>query len=228
MDKEDLLLLLNTSKKSQEIGAQAAALSLVRSVVESLVEQLPTTAPPTPTAPTTESQWGVGTNVCRSCGQRKEMLQDESTCQDCMTAVTPASSQSDQVDTKNGPVEQDSECVHWTTDLEIQMTPRNEPGIPISEYRWLLVECKKCHASWWFVKTPAPDVGWPWLTSVKQDSKESVESSAEESVKSVLKELIEGFKGLRNFEGKTDKDKGYQEGILTAETCIEAKLQRRT
>lgn len=224
MDKEDLLLLLNTSKKSQEIGAQAAALSLVRSVVESLVEKLPTTAPPTPIAPIQDNPSDVVWCNCLRWGLTHNVLNH---LEDTTRTMSP-SSQSDQVDTKNGPVEQDSECVHWTTDLEIQMTPRNEPGIPISEYRWLLVECKKCHASWWFVKTPAPDVGWPWLTSVKQDSKESVESSAEESVKSVLKELIEGFKGLRNFEGKTDKDKGYQEGILTAETCIEAKLQRRT
>lgn len=77
---------------------------------------------------------------------------------------TQRSSQSATKTDDAGPAEPVSGCVHWTLDLTIEQTPRNEPGLDSHAYRWMLVRCK-CGASWWYAKTPAPVAEWPWLIS---------------------------------------------------------------
>lgn len=225
MDKKDMRQLLEMSIASGRQGYKAAEVSLIRSVVSALVDELHTTANPTQNVPTTENQWGAGTNICRTCGQRKEMFQDESICRDCMTVATQPSSQSAQVDTQNGPAAASSGCAHqWAAGRPmLPLQPMVfRPSTLEFEAVWV---CMKCDALRWCARTPAPAVDPTSSTSVKQASSESVESSVEESVKSQLNELIEGFRGLRNFEGKTDKEFGYKEGVLTAETFTEMKLR---
>jgi hypothetical protein len=143
---------------------------------------LPTTAPATPTAGTPAGQWGVGTNVCRKCGQRKEMLQDESTCQDCMTPTTPPSSPLDQADTENGRAERSCGCARWTG----WRIADGWDG-PWSSIMTLPMYCKGCGALKWFVLTPVPAAGPTSLTLAKPDSRLSVENSVVGSAESPLK-----------------------------------------
>lgn len=131
---------------------------LLTMMIEVLQEEQLTTAEPTPTVPTMGYRWGVA------------------------DPTIPGGTRwlSDPVDTKSGPVEPNSVCVHeWKSNLE----PSTELRLIGNGIRPIVSWCKKCGALMWLDKILAPDVQPILSTSVKQPSSPSVENSVEEYVK---------------------------------------------
>lgn len=128
--------------------------------LERVVEQL-TTVEPTQIVPTTEEEWGAAAAIY---------------------LATRPSSQSGQVDTKSGPVEHNSECVHeWRSNLE----PATELRLIGNGIRPGVSWCKNCGALMWLDKILVPAVRRTSSTSPKQPSKRYVEPSVEESATSL-------------------------------------------
>ena len=86
------------------------------------------------------------------------------------------------VDTGSGLVERSSECVHQVHEYQRSIL-----------YLGKIANCQKCGVTMSIAWIPAQGVEATSLTSVKQPSKESVENSVEESAKSQLKFMSDGW-----------------------------------